>query len=179
MPTPKTRARRVRGVLVGASSAVMTVGAHVAAGGGLPHGAALVLALMLCATVAALLARVRVESRGARWLATTAALGAAQGLGHLALTVTGHQHGGDGLVPNPSMTALHLGAAVVLGGAITAAEYLYVVCSSVLCWLRLFARRAPRPAARIRRRITNVIVARPVLASGMGMRAPPRTAVTA
>lgn len=178
MPTPKTRARRVRGVLVGASSAVTTVGAHVAAGGGLPHGAALVLALMLCATVAALLARVRIESRGARWLATTAALGAAQGLGHLALTVTDHQHG-DCLVPGPSMTALHLGAAVVLGGAIAAAEYLYVVCSSVLCWLRLFARRAPRPAARIRRQITNVIVVRPVLASGMGMRAPPRTAVTA
>jgi hypothetical protein len=178
MPTPKTRARWVRGVLVGASSAVMTVGAHLAAGGGLPHGAALVLALTLCATVASLLARVRLESRGARWIATTAALGAAQGLGHLALTVTGHHHG-DGLVPGPSMTAMHLGAAVVLGGAIAAAEYLYVVCSSVLCWLRLFARRAPRPTARIRRRITKVVVARPVLATGLGMRAPPRTAVTA
>ena len=77
------------------------------------------------------------------------------------------------------MTAVHIGAAVLLGGAIVAVEHLYAVCSSVLCWLRLFARRTPRPVARIRRRASNVVAPRPVLAAGLGMRAPPGAVATA
>ncbi|ABM12975.1 MULTISPECIES: hypothetical protein [Mycolicibacterium] len=177
MHTPKARPRWVRGALVGASSAVMTAGAHAAAGAGLPSGGALVLALLLCATVAALFGSLRIEGRGAGWIATTAALGSAQFLGHVALTMTGHHHGE--LVPGPTMTAVHIGAAVLLGGAIVAVEHLYAVCSSVLCWLRLFARRTPRPVARIRRRASNVVAPRPVLAAGLGMRAPPGAVATA
>ena len=72
------------------------------------------------------------------------------------------------------MVASHAAAAVVLGAAITAAEYLYVVCASVLCWLRLFATPAARFTPFVPRRIANVFVARPVLLrSGLGMRAPP------
>ncbi len=119
------------------------------------------------------------EGRVTRWIVTTGALGAAQLLGHLALAVTGHHHGGLELAPGPSMIAAHAVAAAVLGAAISAAEYLYVVCSSVLCWLRLFALRAARPVARVRHETTNVVVARLVLATGMGMRAPPRALVTA
>jgi hypothetical protein len=77
------------------------------------------------------------------------------------------------------MIAAHAVAAVVLGAAISAAEYLYVVCTSVLCWLRLFTLREPRPTARVRRRPTNVVVVRTVLATGLGMRAPPLAVATA
>lgn len=178
MQTPKARARWARGALVGVSSAAMTAGAHAAAGGGLPRGSALVLVLLLCATVGAMLGVLRVEDRASRWIATTTALGAAQMLGHLALNMAGHHHGGAELAPGPSMIAAHAAAAVILGGVICVAEYLYVVCSSVLCWLRLFALRASRPVARVRRRTTNVVVVRPVLATGLGMRAPPAAFAT-
>lgn len=178
MRTPKARARWARGALVGASSAVMTVGAHAAAGSGLPHGSALVLTLLLCATVGVLAGSVRLEGRLAGWTATTAALGAAQFLGHAALAITGH-HGGFDVAPGPSMIAAHILAAVALGAAISAAEYLYVVCTSVLCWLRLFTGPAPRPTPRIRRRVTKTVAARPVLVTGLGMRAPPSALATA
>ncbi|PRC43894.1 hypothetical protein C6A85_000000103000 [Mycobacterium sp. ITM-2017-0098] len=178
MRTPKVRARCARGALVGASSATMTAGAHASAGGGLPGGSALVAVLLLCATIGAMVGAVRVEGRAARWCATAAGLGVAQFLGHLVLATAGH-HGGFELMPGPSMMAAHAVAAVVLGAAISAAEYLYVVCSSVLCWLRLFAVRMARPMGRIRRRTTDVVVLRPVLTTGLGMRAPPPAFATA
>lgn len=173
MRTPKARAGWARGALVGASSAVMTVGAHAGAGAGLPHGSALVLTLLLCATIGALAGSIRVEGRAAGWVATTAALGAAQFLGHMTLSVAGHHPGGFEAVPAPSMIAAHAVAAVILGLAISTAEYLYIVCSSVLCWLRLFAGHTPRPVPRVRRRATKVVAVRPVLVTGLGMRAPP------
>lgn len=178
MRTPKARARWARGALVGVSSAAMTAGAHAAAGAGLPRGSALVAVLLLCGTVGGMVGALRVDGRVARWSATTVGLGVAQFLGHLVLSAAGH-HGSVELAPGPSMTAAHAVAAVVLGAAISAAEYLYVVCSSVLCWLRLFAMRTARPVVRLRRRSTNVVVLRPVLATGLGMRAPPQVFVTA
>lgn len=178
MQTPKARARWARGALVGGSSSALTAGAHAAAGGALPHGSALVLVLLICATVGAMLGAVRVDGRVARWAATTSALGAAQLLGHLVLAMTGHHHGGADLAPGPTMMAAHIAAAVTLGAAISAAEYLYVVCSSVLRWLRLFAVRTPRPVGRVRRRPTKIVVARPVLTTGLGMRAPPSAFAT-
>ncbi|MDG4664774.1 hypothetical protein [Mycobacterium sp. 236(2023)] len=179
MRSPKTRARWARGALVGLSSAVLTVGAHAAAGGGLPHGSALVLTLLLCATVGALAGSVHLEGHAARWAAITSALASAQFLGHAALTVTGHHHGGFDMGLGPSMIAAHAGAALILGAAISAAEYLYVVCASVLCWLRLFAQSSTRPAIRVRRRVTKVVAVRPVLATGLGMRAPPSAVAAA
>jgi hypothetical protein len=177
--TPRSRARGVRGALVGAASAGTAVGAHAAAGGGVPHGPALAIALLMCATVGALFGTWRLEGRvtaSTAWMATTAALCAAQLLGHLTLAVAGHHHGE---LFGASMAVAHLGAAIVLGGAIAAVEYLYVVCSSVLCWLRLFVLRAPRPTARVVRRTTNIVVPRPYLTSVLGMRAPPRFFATA
>ena len=174
MGTPKSRARGLRGALVGVASSVMTVGAHSAAGGGIPFGGALVIALLVCATIGTAIGCLRLEGRSARWLATTAALCAAQFLGHVSLTATGHHHAGSVLGMSPTMAASHIGAAVILGVAIAAAEYLYVVCSSVLCWLRLFALRAPRPPVRTVRRATNIVAVQPVLTTGLGMRAPPQ-----
>ncbi|GJF10903.1 hypothetical protein NGTWS0302_06400 [Mycolicibacterium cyprinidarum] len=179
MGTPKSRARWLRGALVGVTSAVVTVGAHGAAGGGIPSGGALIISLLLCAIVGTLVGCLRLEGRGARWLGTATALGAAQLLGHVALMASGHHHGSPDLAPSPAMIGTHIGAAVILGVTITAAEYLYVVCSSVLRWLRLFAMHAPRPTPRIVRRTTNVVVVPPVFATGLGMRAPPWTVSTA
>ncbi|UNB52997.1 hypothetical protein [Mycolicibacterium sp. YH-1] len=176
MSTPKSRARWVRGALVGASSAVVTTGAHSAAGGGMPRGAALLIALLVCAAVGALCGCARFDGRASRPLSTAAALGAAQLLGHVSLAMAGgHHHGGDWLGLSPSMLATHAAAAVLLAVAITAVEHLYVVCCSVLCWLRLFAISAAEPVSRPSCRMTSVVVARPVLHfPGLGMRAPPR-----
>lgn len=142
----------------------------------MPRGAALLIALLVCAAVGALCGCARFDGRVSRPLGTAAALGIAQLLGHVSLAVAGgHHHGGGWLGLSPSMVTAHAAAAVLLAVAITAVEHLYVVCSSVLCWLRLFATRAAEPVARPLRRMTSVVVARPVLHfSGLGMRAPPR-----
>ena len=179
MGSPRARARWLRGALVGVTSAVMTAGAHGAAGGGIPGGGALVIALLACATVGAVVGGLRLQGRRAGWVATTSGLGVAQLLGHAALMTAGHRHGGGLLDMDTSMAAAHLGAAVILGIAITAAEYLYVVCSSVLCWLRLFTMRALRPVARPPRRTSKIVVVAPVLVTGLGMRAPPRVVAAA
>ncbi len=180
MSTPKSRARWVRSALVGACSAVVTVGAHSAAGGVAPQGGRLSVALLVCATVGAVLAAAPLEGRRTRLLGVVGALTVAQSLGHLTLMAsTGHHHG-DAMGLTPSMAAAHLAAAVMLGVAITSVEYLYVVCASVLAWLRLFAMVALRPAARPLPLPTSDVVAQSVLrCSGIGMRAPPRIALAA
>lgn len=147
---------------------MMTTGAHAAGGGGLPRGPALIVVLLICLTAGALATCVR-SDRGA-YAATAAALCGAQLSGHLAMTMAAHHHGG---ALGWSMAAAHLGAALLLAAAITSVEFLYAVCVSVLCWVRLFARRAPRPSApRTRYRVTTVRP-RPVPIGGTGMRAPP------
>ncbi len=163
--------------MVGACSAVVTAAAHAAAGGVLPQGGPLIVSALLCATVGAVLAMATLENRRGRLLAIIGALAVAQSLGHIMLTVTaGHHHGG--FDTTPSMVAAHVAAVVALGAAIASAEYLYVVCASVLCWLRLFASAAPRPVARPLRLgldDPNSVVTQPVLcSSGRGNRAPPR-----
>lgn len=174
MSSPRSRARWLRGALVGVSSAVVTVGAHAAGGAGLPHGAALVVSLLACATVGALVTGVRVEDARARLFAITGALVAAQSLGHLVLASVGEHHEHAGLLPSPAMIAAHMAGAVLLGVAINAVEYLYVVCASVLCWLRLFAISALQPVFRHVRHTSSDVVAQSVLLlSGLGMRAPP------
>lgn len=172
MTTPTARAHGLRAVLVGISAAVTTVGAHAAAAGTIPHGAALVAALLVCATAGAAAGSVTVANPHAQVAVLAVALGAAQLLGHLVLAVAGGHHGGLGLTP--SMLTAHAAAAVVLGIAIAAVEHLYRVCASVLCWLRLFAARTAAPTApRIRRRTNNVVAQSVLLAPGLGMRAPP------
>ncbi|MCG7593923.1 hypothetical protein [Mycobacterium sp. PSTR-4-N] len=167
MTRPSVRARQLRGALVGSCSAVMTAGAHAAAGGGVPRGPAFVVVLLICLTAGALATCVRAD-RGA-YAVTAAALCGAQLSGHVALTMAAHHHGTVGW----SMAAAHLGAALLLAAAITSVEFLYAVCVSVLCWVRLFALRAPRPPApRIRYRAA-IARPRPVPIGGTGMRAPP------
>lgn len=177
MSTPKVRARWLRGALVAMSSATATIGAHAAAGGALPQGASLFVAVLVCAATGASTGGLRLESRRAGLIGVVAALGIAQLLGHLTLAVaSAHHHHGAAMTP--AMATAHVGAAVALGAAIAAVEYLYVVCASVLCWLRLFACAAVRPPVRALRWCTDVVVAQPILLrSGLGMRAPPVVAV--
>jgi hypothetical protein len=171
--TPARRAHWLRAALVGVCAAVSTTGAHAAASGMFPRGAALVAALLVCATSGAAAAGLRLQNRRGQLFGLIAALSAAQLLGHLTLTTAGH-HGGLGLGMTPTMIAAHAAAAVVLGLAIGAVEHLYLVCSSVLRWLRLFAAFTPRPAPPRAKRRTNNVVAQSLLwRTGLGMRAPP------
>lgn len=179
MSTPRIRARWLRGGLVGGCSALLTVGAHAAVDDRLPHGAALMVVLLLCATVGAAVGTAPAGRGHGRLVGVIAALGGTQLLGHWALALFGgHHHGLGGFGMSPSMAAAHAAAAIVLGAAIAAVEYLYVVCESVLCWLRLFTLGALRATSRARHWTANSVVAQPVLLrSGLGMRAPPALAV--
>ena len=171
MNSPAARARQLRGALIGVSSALMTTGAHAAAGGGVPRGPALVVVLLICLTAGTLAGCVRPDRNA--YAVTAAALCGAQLSGHLAMTLAAHHHhGGLGV----SMAAAHLGAALLVAAAITSVEFLYTVCVSVLCWVRLFALRAPRPPAPPIRHRATIARPRPVPIGGTGMRAPPAVA---
>lgn len=163
----------VRGTLVGACSALLTAAAHAAAGGSVLGTPVLLLAL-LCGTVGAAVSTVRLDGRTAQILTLAAALGLAQATGHVTLAAAAH-HGAHGATPPLLMVSAHLLATVGLAAMISLAEYLYAVCGSVLCWLRLFVlhRGRPRPQRPVRAR--PVLMRRPVLLRcGLGMRAPPR-----
>jgi hypothetical protein len=172
--TPTSRAGYVRGGLVGLCAALVTATAHAGAGGGAPAGSALILLLVVCATVGAAVGGIALEGRHSRAALVIGALAAAQILGHVMLTVGGH-HEHSGWLLTPPMLMLHVLAAAGLGLLINAVEYLYVVCGSVLCWLRIFTAGHILPIAGQAWRPSNAIVARPVLLrTGLGMRAPPQ-----
>ncbi len=174
MTTPNARAHWLRGGLVGGSSAMLATSAHAGAAGAVPHGAALVAALLVCATAGAAVAAVDVSGRYARGIAVFAALCAAQFLSHITLAVTGgHHHAGDGMGLSPAMIAAHAAAAVVLGLSIVVVEHLYTVGATLLTWLRLFAVSSPRPTPPPVRRAEPVVVRPVLLRPGLGMRAPP------
>ncbi|MGV0874746.1 hypothetical protein [Mycolicibacterium sp. XJ879] len=175
MSTPHVRARWLRGGLVGGCSALLTVAAHTAVDDAIPHGAVLMVVLLLCATAGAAVGTAAPGDSHGRLLSVIAALGGTQLLGHGALALFGgHGHGVSGFGMSVSMAAAHAVAAVVLGAAIAAVEYLYVVCESVLCWLRLFTLDAVRATSHPRHWTANSVVAQAVLLhSGLGMRAPP------
>jgi len=157
----------------------MTAGAHAAVGGGIPHGPALVAAVLVCVVAGALVSGIPGQGGRGRFAAIVAALCAAQLCGHLVLVVTGHHAGHHpGSAGGWGMAAAHLGAALVLGAGIAAAEYLYTVCVSVLCWLRLFALRSLRAPSPVVRPIIDVVLRQPVSVTGWGMRAPPARVAT-
>ncbi|MEN4472756.1 hypothetical protein [Mycolicibacterium cosmeticum] len=174
MNSPKARAHWLRGGLVGGSSAVLATSAHAGAAGALPHGAALVAALLVCATAGAAVGAVELCTGRTRAVAVFAALCAAQFLSHVTLAVTGgHHHAGDGMGLTPAMIAAHTGAAVLLGLSIAVVEHLYTVCATLLTWLRLFTVSSPRPTSPPIRWAEPVVVRPVLLRPGLGMRAPP------
>jgi hypothetical protein len=149
--------------------------AHTAAGGSLPVGAPLVSLLIVSVAVGAIAGAITVTQQYyARIAALMAALCGGQLLGHLILSVAAGHHG-VGMVPSTSMLVMHVIAAAILGLLISLVEHVYVVCESVLCWLRLFAVNRCRPAIRPSRTgTTSVVVQSVLLRSGLGMRAPPQ-----
>ena len=170
MSSPASRARWVAGALVGVSSATLTALAHTAAGGILPTGAPLASLLIVSAAVGAIASAITVPRYYARITALATALCGGQLLGHVALSVGHHA-----VAPSTSMLAMHLIAAAILGLLIGLVEHVYVVCESVLCWLRLFAIDRCSPASRPQRyATTSVVVQSVLLRSGLGMRAPPQ-----
>ncbi|MHC9294523.1 hypothetical protein ACRCUN_18840 [Mycobacterium sp. LTG2003] len=173
MSTAVNHAARMRGGLVGACSALTAAVAHTAAGGAAPSSSPLVVLVMLCATLGAVVGGFTAETRVGRTALLIAGLAAGQTLGHLALSLAGGHHHATSLLTGP-MLALHMAAAVGLGLLIGAVEYLYVVCASVLCWLRVFILGRIRPVGHAVWWPTDTVVARPVLLrAGLGMRAPP------
>jgi hypothetical protein len=174
---PTARARRLRGGLVGACSALVTAAAHVAAGGVLPGGGSLMVLAAVCATVGATATAISVESHRAKIAVLIVTLGAAQVLGHLTLAVTS-PHAAHGPAPSALMIAAHAAAAAGVGVLIGLVEHAYQICASVLCWLRLALVGRGGPMPRPARRRTNSVVVQAVLVhAGLGMRAPPRRAV--
>ncbi|MCV7422149.1 hypothetical protein H7K45_16490 [Mycobacterium yunnanensis] len=172
MSSPATRAKLLRGVLVGGCSALLTAFAHTVGGGDLPAGAAVPTLLLVCATVGAFASRVPRIGRHADVAALVAALGGAQLLGHVALIVDGGHHGA--VNTSGSMLAAHAGAAIVLAVLINFSEWLYVLASSVSTWLRLVV--VDRSPARVTQAWQPVDVGVPPVRwwrSGLGMRAPP------
>ncbi|AFP42819.1 hypothetical protein MSMEI_6393 [Mycolicibacterium smegmatis MC2 155] len=167
-------AAHLRGGLVGLCSALTAAVAHTAAGGVPPSGSPLVILLIACATLGAAVGGFSPRTRSAATALLIVGLGSGQALGHLILAVTGGHHHGGALVSAP-MLALHAAAAVGLGLLIGAVEYLFIVCATVLSWLRLFAVGRVEPAGDAAWWPSDVVVARPVLLrAGLGMRAPPQ-----
>ncbi|CRZ17395.1 hypothetical protein [Mycolicibacterium neworleansense] len=173
MSTSAKHAARLRGALVGACSALTATLAHTAAGGTAPTSSPLIVLLLLCAALGAAVGGFNPQARWAKTGLLITGLGAGQLLGHFALAMSGGHHHADSLLTAP-MVGLHAAAAVGLGLLIGMAEYLFVVCASVLSWFRIFAAARINPLVREVWRPSNVVVARPVLLhAGLGMRAPP------
>ncbi len=138
-----------------------------------PTGSPLVVLVLVCAALGAAVGGLDPQTRPAKAALLIAGLGAGQLLGHVALAMSGGHHHATSMLTAP-MAGLHLAAAVGLGLVIGTAEYLYVVCASVLSWLRVFAAARLRPLVRDLWWPSKVVVARPVLLrTGLGMRAPP------
>jgi hypothetical protein len=167
----KLRAQWVRGGLVATCATLLTTGAHVVAGGSIPHGAPLVMAALISLTVGVLLAKVSLPGRRDGVLANIVALGLTQFVGHLTLSVFACGHTSGHL--SSAMVATHVAAAVLLGVLINLVEYLYTVCASVRSWLRLFTVASPRPHARSASFLEDVVAIMVLRCAGLGMRAPP------
>jgi hypothetical protein len=103
------------------------------------------------------------------------ALAAGQCASHVMLAAfAGHHHLDAVGWPTGTMFAAHAAAAVVLGLLIGAVECLYVVCVSVLCWLRLFVVRQAAPVGVTAYHDPRLVVAQYFLIGpGRGTRAPP------
>lgn len=171
MSTLTSRARVLRGALVGVCSVVLTLAAHSVGGGGLPGGGAFALVLVLCAGMGVASSALEVSGRLAPLVASMAALAAGQLMGHLTLAAGAH-HGVASV--GVRMLAAHAVATVVLGLLIALAEYLFVVGESVLGWLRLISVLRTRVLGTVVPRYANPVVVESVLLrAGLGMRAPP------
>ena len=168
---PTARVGALRGALVSVISMLLTAVAHAAAGGS-PAGTPLLLLAIACATVGAIATTYTPVSHTAKIAAMVGALGGAQAVGHVTLAAAEH-HGLHLMTPSAPMLVAHVLATLALASVITLTEFLYQVCWSVLCWLRLVVLHRSRPAGPVLRYHATPPVQSALFRSGMGMRAPP------
>ena len=177
MTGARTRAARLRGGFVGATSASVAVAAHSAGGGAPPAGATVVLLVLACATVAAAGTSARM---GRGIVPVLAFVVAAQLVGHCVLVVSsGHVHGGHWSLP---MVAAHLVAALGCAALICAAERLCIAVSGELRRLIVVMLGVADHDGDARKPQTlpiTGVVPRILVRSGPGTRAPPRAAAIA
>ncbi|WP_459546664.1 hypothetical protein [Nocardia sp. X0981] len=162
----------LRGVSVGALSALTTVTAHHLGGAAVPSEAAGLLLLLVCSSVGYVATTLRAQ-RFTR-TALMGCLAAAQALGHLALTVAGpHRHGPllDERMAGAHLLAVIAGACLVYGaerGLRWAVSTLrWVLPGAVILVAGPDTTVAPRPAYRrsLSERLLDL--------SGTGTRGPP------
>jgi hypothetical protein len=177
MTGARTRAARLRGGFVGATSASVAVAAHSVGGGAPPAGATVVLLVLACATIAAAATSARI---GGGVVPVLGFVVAAQLVGHCVLVVSsGHVHGGHWTVP---MMAAHLLAALGCAALICAAERLCIAVSGELRRLIVVMLGVDDDDSDTRKPQTLPItglVPRIIVLSGLGTRAPPRAAAIA
>lgn len=174
MSSPLARASRLRGALVGACSAATSAVAHGVGGGELPSGGSLALFLIVCATLGAASSSIAAGGRVRHLLFLWAALAAGQTIGHIALTVAAEVQIHHSPTVSPQMMLAHGASAPVCALLIGLVERLYVVCTSVLCWLRIFGVSNARPFVVAVQWPTKTVVAQCIVLSTQGPRAPPR-----
>ncbi|MGV0774400.1 hypothetical protein [Mycolicibacterium elephantis] len=175
MTSPAVRAARLRGALVSACSAAVSVLAHDSADGAIPSGAALVVLTVACAAVGAAASGVfRTRRHGCHLTFVALALGFGQLVGHVALTVAAHGHCLTSF--SPRMALAHATAVPVCALLIALVEHLYAVCTSVLRWLTVFFVSQSRAPALRRCRPGRLPVAQRIVACSGLTRAPPQLA---
>lgn len=153
-------------------SATVSTAVHGSAGGQLPSGGALVLVVLACAVIGA--GTSCVSSDGARHhiMVLVAALSAGQFVGHVVLVfVGGHHH--DERSFAPTMLAAHSAAVLACAVLISLAEYLYLVCASVLCWLMVFTANSIDVTTAVRFHAKTAVWQRILASLANGTRAPP------
>lgn len=111
--------RVLRGVSVGALSALVTASAHSSGGGGLPSEAGALLLVVICAALGYTAAAVQPRALSRTWL--MAVLGVAQLFGHFVIAAADSHH--HAAPVGTSMLVAHLLATVVGAQLILSAEY--------------------------------------------------------
>lgn len=128
MTDARTRAARLRGVLVGASAGAVAVAGHGVGGAALPAAPSIVLMVLLCAAVGALASSSAERLR--RPIAVLAYVSAGQVVGHCTLVFAStHSHANHW---SASMLASHAVAAIVCAALICTAERLFAALAGVL-----------------------------------------------
>ncbi len=178
MTLARTRAARLRGVLVGASAGAVAVAGHGVGGAALPATPSMVLMVLLCAGVGAVASSPAEVHR--RPLVVLAYVSAGQSVGHCTLVFAStHPHANHW---SASMLAAHAVAAIICAALICTAERLFGALAGVLWCLIvvLLALRDDLSPSTGRPVWAHVGTAPRILAGGgLGTRGPPLPAFAA
>lgn len=179
MTDARTRAARLRGVLVGASAGAVAVAGHGVGGAALPAAPSIVLMVLLCAAVGALASSSAESLR--RPIAVLAYVSAGQLVGHCTLVFAStHSHANHW---SASMLASHAAAAIVCAALICTAERMFAALAGVVLWrlivvlFELCDDANPSPGRPVWAR--TALTSRILAGGGLGTRGPPLPAFAA